>query len=157
MSDTAFDMLLECLKEAFPPGETLPCSYYEAKKLRKALGFSYVKYDACPKDCMLFWKDKNGLDNCEKCQRSRYKETTLSSHDRTARVTRTPIKQVRHFPIKPWLQRLFMTLETTQLMRWHAEERSDDGISRHPADAPAWKAFNEKYPTFGSDSRNIRL
>ncbi|KAG5528907.1 hypothetical protein RHGRI_029536 [Rhododendron griersonianum] len=59
ITDKAFDMLLECLKLAFPPGETLPASYNEAKKFRESLGFSYVKYDACPNDCMLFWKDKH--------------------------------------------------------------------------------------------------
>ncbi|KAI8568409.1 hypothetical protein RHMOL_Rhmol02G0197000 [Rhododendron molle] len=82
--DKAFDRLLECLKLAFPPGETLPPSYNEAKKFRESLGFSYIKYDACPNDCMLFLKDKKDLDKCEICQTSWYKESKLRSDDGSA-------------------------------------------------------------------------
>jgi len=30
-------------------------------------------------------------------------------------------------------------------MRWHAEERRDDEILRHPADSDAWKNFDKKH------------
>ena len=42
-------------------------------------------------------------------------------------------------------------------MRWHAEGRINDGILKHPADGEAWKAFDNLYPDFSADSRNIRL
>jgi hypothetical protein len=32
-----------------------------------------------------------------------------------------------------------------------------DSLLRHPADAPVWKRFDEKFPQFASDSRNIRF
>jgi hypothetical protein len=50
-----------------------------------------------------------------------------------------------------------MSSKTALHMKWHAEKRTDDGISRHPADALAWKAFDSKYPDFASDSRNVRF
>ncbi|XP_058215037.1 uncharacterized protein LOC131326316 [Rhododendron vialii] len=157
ITDKAFDMLLECLKLGFPPGETLPPSYNEAKKFRESLGFSYVKYDACPNDCMLFWKDKKDLDKCEICQTSRYKESKLRSDDESIQVAQIPAKQVRHFSIKASLQRLFMTSEIATHMRWHADECPANGSSRHPADLLAWKALDERYPMFASDSQNVRL
>jgi hypothetical protein len=42
-------------------------------------------------------------------------------------------------------------------MRWHAEGRTNDGVLRHPADGEAWKAFDNLYPDFSADSRNVRL
>ncbi|CAI9106157.1 OLC1v1005233C1 [Oldenlandia corymbosa var. corymbosa] len=32
------------------------------------------------------------------------------------------------------------------ILRWHAEERIDDGKLRHPADSQAWKSFDERNP-----------
>jgi hypothetical protein len=34
---------------------------------------------------------------------------------------------LRHFPLIPRLQRLFMCSKTAKEMRWHEEERSKDG------------------------------
>ncbi|GAA0171414.1 hypothetical protein LIER_25448 [Lithospermum erythrorhizon] len=35
--------------------------------------------------------------------------------------------------------------------------REKDGLLRHPADGEDWKEFDKLYPTFGSESRNVRL
>jgi len=45
---------------------------------------------------------------------------------------------------------------TAKDMRWHAEERHDDGILRHPADSDAWKDF-DKHVEYSLESRNVRL
>lgn len=58
---------------------------------------------------------------------------------------------LRWFPLKPRLQRLFMSSKTADLMKWHYLNREKDGKLRHPADALAWKYFDEKYPEFSSD------
>ena len=42
-------------------------------------------------------------------------------------------------------------------MRWHAEERRDDGILRHPADSDAWKEFDKKHVEYSLEPRNVRL
>ena len=39
-----------------------------------ALGFDYVKIDACINQCVLYWKENKNLDKCPKCQASRWKE-----------------------------------------------------------------------------------
>ncbi|XP_052172287.1 uncharacterized protein LOC127788215 [Diospyros lotus] len=157
LSDKIFDMLLELLNEAFPEGVSLPRSYREAKKLSEDLGFKYYKYDACPNNYMLFWKDASKLDRCTFCGESRYKEYEVHMDDDITKMKKVASKQVRHFPLISRLQRLFMSNRTTTLMRWHEEGRTKDGIMRHPADSLAWQSFDEQHPKFAEDSRNVRL
>jgi hypothetical protein len=52
---------------------------------------------------------------------------------------------------------LFLSSKTASLTRWHDEERTRDGVLRHPADSPLWKDFDVNHPEFAADSRNIRL
>ena len=53
-TDKSFTMLLELLKDSFPEGETLPKSFYEARKVIRNLALYYMKIHACPNDCMLY-------------------------------------------------------------------------------------------------------
>ncbi|CAN6692867.1 unnamed protein product [Malus baccata var. baccata] len=57
MSDEIFTTLLELIKKMLPDGDCLPESCYKAKKLINDLGLTYVKIDACPNNCMIYWKD----------------------------------------------------------------------------------------------------
>ena len=57
-------MLLELLKETLLEGETLPNSYYEAKKILCDLGLHYIKIDACPSDCMFYSKEHANANEC---------------------------------------------------------------------------------------------
>lgn len=38
-----------------------------------------------------------------------------------------------------------MSTKTASFMRWHANERNDDDILRHPADSMARKSFDEQH------------
>ncbi|XP_060672435.1 uncharacterized protein LOC132803435 [Ziziphus jujuba] len=43
-------------------------------------------------------------------------------------------------------------------MRWHKEKHPNTNrVLRHPADGEAWKHFDEQYPVFAMDPRNVRL
>jgi len=42
-------------------------------------------------------------------------------------------------------------------MRWHDSDRIEDGNLRHPAHSQVWKAFDNWFKLFASDSRSIRL
>ncbi|XP_024200193.1 uncharacterized protein LOC112203452 [Rosa chinensis] len=152
LSDNIFSKLLEFIKELLPEGECLPDSFYQTKKLINELGLKYEKIDACPNDCMLFWKDRANLKVCSQCGTSRYiqKESEKSSTPVSAKV-------LRYFPLTPRLQRLYMSKHTALDMRWHATECPKDGFMRHPSDSPAWKQLDLLYPEFGSESRNVRL
>lgn len=166
-SDKSFGMLLKLLQEAFPSGHSLPGTFYETKKIIGDLGLNYEKIHACPNDCMLYWKEFADVSSCPKCGASRWKPIEKNADDATDSATNTkmvlsmsrkiPAKVLRYFPLKPRLQRLFMSSETASLMRWHHEGRTKDGIMRHPADSPAWKNFDHLHSHFSSEPRNVRL
>ncbi|KAF5468687.1 hypothetical protein F2P56_012824 [Juglans regia] len=146
----SFNMVLQLLKSAFPDIQ-LPNTYHEARRLEHGLGFSYVKIDACPNDCMLFWKDDADKETCSKCNESRW----VSSRRKKGKI---PQKVCRYFPLKPRLQRLFMSKNIAKSMRWHKEERVDDHSTlRHPADSKMWRQFDKDYRWFAKDARNVRL
>ncbi|XP_019255076.1 PREDICTED: uncharacterized protein LOC109233657 [Nicotiana attenuata] len=144
------DDLLSFFKEVLPVESFVPNSFYEAKKVLRDLGLGYTKIDACQNDCILYWREHAYAQSCPECGESRWK----SKENGGKKVAH---KVLRHFPIKPRLQRLYMARETAKKMRWHKEERVDDGILRHPSDAMAWKSFEEKHPSFSAELRNVRL
>ena len=50
-----------------------------------------------------------------------------------------------------------MCSKTVDSMTWHASEKTQDGLMRHPRDSEAWKTFDLLHPEFVSDSRNVRV
>ncbi|XP_071933830.1 uncharacterized protein [Coffea arabica] len=154
MSNKIFNMLVELLREAFPEAMTnLPSSYYEAEKLMNTLGLGYEKIDACPNDCSLYWGSAEKRTSCETCNELRW---VASENDPTGEKRKIPQKVLWHFPLKPRLQRLFMSSKIASQMRWHEEKRTKDGCMRHPADSPAWQTFDHLHPEFAKDCRNVR-
>ena len=121
------------------------------------LGLGYNKIDACPNDCMLYWKEAAKESACSVCGTSRWKANDDGASPSCSKERKIPAKIVRHFPLKPRLQRLFMSDRTASLMRWHAEGRTKDGVLRHPADSKAWQSLDDQYPNFAAEPRNVRL
>ena len=158
-SNKSFSMLLEFLKnELLPSCSLLPDSYYEAKKMICDLGLSYKKIDACVNNCMLFQKEDEGLDNCKVCDAFRWKLDKRSGEPmKKSNGKRVPLKVLRYFPLKPRLQRLFMSSKIASDMTWHNDKRVKDGVMRHPADSKAWKHFDEFHESFASKLRNVTL
>ncbi|XP_057443879.1 uncharacterized protein LOC130736038 [Lotus japonicus] len=149
-SNNSFDSLIKLLVEALPEGNVLPNSMYEVRKIIKDLGLDYVKIDACVNDCILFrGGEYENLDKCPICGESRWQENKKKNV--------VPNKVVRYFPIKPRLQRLFMSKQIADDMKWHKHKRIDDGVMRHPADSLTWKRFDDDHEDFSSDPRNVRL
>jgi len=95
-------MILELLTDAFEYAK-FPSSFYEAKKVIQKLGLNYTKIDVCPKTCMLYWGEDEKLENCKYCKKSRWKKIGTSGKKKL------PVKVLRYFPLKPRLQRLFMS------------------------------------------------
>ncbi|XP_020082200.1 uncharacterized protein LOC109705831 isoform X1 [Ananas comosus] len=158
-SNASFTMLLQLLKDdLLPSGTNFPNSYYEAKKIIQDLGLSYKKIDACINDCMLYWKEDANSNLCKVCGASRWKHDKHSGETKQkVSGKRVPMKSLRYFPLKPRLQRLFMSKKTASLMRWHIDQRVDDGVMRHPADSISWRSFNELHESFALEPRNVRL
>ncbi|CAL8083310.1 unnamed protein product [Prunus armeniaca] len=91
------------------------------------------------------------LDTCPICNESRFKTTSQNI------TTKIPQKFMRYLPLKPRLQRLYMSMHTITDMRWRKEKRVDNDVMRHPADGEAWKEFDRTFPEFAADPRNVRL
>ncbi|KAH7836189.1 hypothetical protein Vadar_033569 [Vaccinium darrowii] len=53
--------------------------------------------------------------------------------------------------------RQYFYKKTAPDMTWHKNKRVDDGELRHPADGQEWKDFDERFPDFAADPRNVRL
>lgn len=153
VSDKAMTMILELLNDAFEHAK-IPSSFYEAKKTISKLGLNYEKIDACKYHCMLYWGNKEDEEReiCKNCQTSRWKSSGDGSSGK-----KVPKKVLRYFPLKPRLQRLFLSTKTAEDMRWHASNTNNDGLMRHPRDSKAWEEFDKSHGWFAQDPRNVRL
>ncbi|KAM3200531.1 hypothetical protein P3L10_032893 [Capsicum annuum] len=104
LSDKGMNMVLDLLRDVFKFAKIL-ISFYEAKKTINKLCLDYIKIDACPNDCMLYWEDDFNTESCKYCHTSRWKLEKDSDLDHAP--------SIKH-------------------MRWHAEDDNKDGILRHP-------------------------
>ncbi|XP_021833402.1 uncharacterized protein LOC110773205 [Prunus avium] len=150
MSNLCFDYFLGVFKKMLPTDNCLPKDHRQARKMLSGLGLGYEKIHMC-KNNMLFYKEYETLDTCPICNESRFKQTSQN------RMSKIPQKVMRYLPLKPRLQRLYMSTHTATDMRWHKEKRVDDDVMRHPADGEAWKEFDRTFPEFATDPRNVRL
>ena len=99
--------------------------------------------------CVLFRGQYEDATCCPKCKKPRYKDEALK---------RRPWKVLRHFPLIPRLKRMFRTPAISELMLWHAKNKSTDGLVRHPCDSKARRHVHEVVDaSFGCEDRNIHL
>ena len=112
----------------------IPENTYQAKQVVCPLGLEVQKIHACPNDCMLYRGEHANLEAYLVCGASRYKRDR-DDIDGEGKNKRPPIKVMCYFPIVPRLERLFANKRHTELIRWHTEERKDDGMLRYPADS----------------------
>nr|AAX92775.1 transposon protein, putative, CACTA, En/Spm sub-class [Oryza sativa Japonica Group]ABA93319.1 transposon protein, putative, CACTA, En/Spm sub-class [Oryza sativa Japonica Group] len=158
VSDKSFGDLLKLVKNILPEGNKLPETTYEAKKIVCPLGLVVQKIHACPNDCILYrGEEYENLEACPICKALRYKIRRDDQGEVDGQLTkkRIPAKVMWYFPIIPRLRRLFRNKGNARMMCWHAEERQQDGMLRHPADGSQWRNINRKFKDFGKDARNI--
>ena len=139
------------LADVSPAKENIPKNCYEATRLAFKLGMQMI--DCCTNGCMLFYKEDNTLSSCKFCNAPRF----VPSNPGIGRHKDIPVKRMFYFPITPRLQRLYASSKIASQMRWHNENRTVDGVLRHPSDGEAWKYFNECYLEFANEPRNVRL
>ncbi|XP_074346491.1 uncharacterized protein LOC141685277 [Apium graveolens] len=152
ISDVAFTKLLSSVGSFLPTGHVFPVNAYEAKKNLSDLGLDYIKFHACPNDCILYRGIYIESFKCPKCNLSRWK---LGKDGRVK--TNIPAKVVWYFPIIPRFKRLFKSASTAEMMIWHSYHRIRDGLMRHPAASPSWRNVDHRWPSFGSESGNLHL
>jgi hypothetical protein len=47
--------------------------------------------------------------------------------------------------------------ENAELLQWHARERKNDALLRHPSNGSQWRNFDRKHKDFFAEVRNIRF
>ncbi|KAL0457803.1 UNVERIFIED_CONTAM: hypothetical protein Slati_0407500 [Sesamum latifolium] len=134
-------------------GHTLPVDYYNTKKLIKDLGLRIEKIGACKNGCMLYCKDSVDLEYCKFCGDARYKPTRGQDLCRK----KSPYAVLRYLSLTPRLQRSYSSRATVEHMMWHATHQTEEGSMCHPSYAEAWKHFNQMYPDFVEEPRNVWL
>jgi hypothetical protein len=67
------------------------------------------------------------------------------------------VKMLRHFLIVPRFQRMYRSPTLSQLILWHSQNYSLDGMVRHPCDSKVWKHVHDLYPNFVVEPRNVHL
>jgi len=102
---------------------------------------------------MLYYKDDSELTECKICGLPRY----MPGKGQNKRYKKVPIKRMFYLQIIPRLQRLYALMDSARQMRWHHENKQDDGLLRHPSDGKSWKHFDNVYPDFAADPRHIGL
>ncbi|XP_073221455.1 uncharacterized protein [Cicer arietinum] len=150
---TGIDFVTKMLKSVCPVLTCLPDNYYQATQLVSKLGLKVEKIDCCKKGCMIYYKDDNKLSECKICHSPRF----IPRRTGMGKYKDVPAKRMFYFPIIPRLQKLFASIESAAEMRWHHENKKSSNVLHHPSDGKAWKYFDDVYPDFASDPRNVRL
>ena len=119
VSNACADEMLKLMKEILPSKNTLPKSYYEARKYLGCMGLSYNSIHACRNGCCLYRKELTDVVNCPKCGAAKY--TSEKSH--------RAVKILRYFPLIPRLRRMFRCASLADLNKWHAKrEKAGDHV-----------------------------
>jgi hypothetical protein len=92
---------------------------YQSKKMLSGLGMKNEKIDACPDECMLFWKEHAKEKRCLKCGQLVF--VAVVNEDGDKMTIEVPHKQFYYFPVTPRWKRLFISKITAMHMRWHNE------------------------------------
>ena len=83
LSEACYNEILNLIHEVVGDEDVkdLPTNFYRSKKFVHSLGMPYVKIHACPKGCMIYYKDNENKESCTVCGESRY-EPTIGNNSR---------------------------------------------------------------------------
>ncbi|XP_074299204.1 uncharacterized protein LOC141630256 [Silene latifolia] len=139
LSHKCVDKVASLLEDALPRDNVMTRTFYNAKKLLKALQLPYQKIHCCEEGCMLFWNEDVSLEKCKKCGKDRYKPKPASGKS-------IPHKFLIYLPLGPRLQRLYATRNIAEAIRWHDQNPRVQGTFAHPSDSEAWKHLDKMFP-----------
>ena len=154
ISQRSFNQTVALMKETHPQDNLVPEDYYRTKKIVSKLGLTAKKIDCCVNGCMLFYTNEyTQLKECKFCGAPRYNKKKVGKD----KYKEVPLKRMHYLPLIPRLKRLYASMSSVSNMRWHYENRRESGVLCHPSDGEAWKHFDETYPDFAAEPRNVRL
>ena len=107
---------------------------------------------------LMIRKDFELSKSCPRCGLSCYKlkqkdDDTIEDIEKHG----PPMKVMWYLSIILRMKRLFANPNDAKNLKWHVDERKCDGMYRHLVDSIKWKKFDDEFPEFGKESRNIRL
>ncbi|KAL0427856.1 UNVERIFIED_CONTAM: hypothetical protein Slati_2960400 [Sesamum latifolium] len=79
------------------------------------------------------------------------------TREQDLRRKKSPYAVLMYLPLTPHLQRLYSSRAIAERMTWHATHQTEEGWMCHPSDTEAWKHFDQMYPDFAEEPRNVRL
>lgn len=129
MSHGSFDAMAQLMKDTSYPDNKIPPDHYRAKKLVSGLGLTSQKIDCCVNGCMLYYKADQEIIECKFCKEPRYKETKGRKDSK-----KIPHKTMHYLPHIPRIQRLYASKRSAENMRWHNENRREEGVLSHLSD-----------------------
>ena len=119
-----------------------------------ALGLRHEKIHTCSNDCIWYRKEYDNLSECPTCRVSQWQKK-YGSKEKYRKET--PANVLWYFPLISRFKQLFQSSQTAKDLTWHTNEREVGDKLCHPADSPAWKLVDDQWPSFASESRNLRL
>ncbi|XP_047170715.1 uncharacterized protein LOC124839018, partial [Vigna umbellata] len=152
------DFIAKMVMDGTPIKSSLPKTYYDAKKCVSKLGLQSQRIDCCVDGCMLFYDNEYGKNDgalleCKFCGKPIYQPRNTGA----TTTKEVPVKSMFYLPLIPRLQRMYASTQTAGHMTWHYQNRSTNGVLRHPCDGEAWKHFDSVYPDFGIEPHNVQL
>ncbi|XP_021742767.1 uncharacterized protein LOC110708851 [Chenopodium quinoa] len=143
------DSISSLISKVIPNENSMSKTYYDTKKVVKGLELPHEKIHACPKGCMLFWKDKAHLEKCSKCGGSVIRRLLVENVCRPKCYSTSQSRQGCKGSMRP------KTLQM-KCSGIHKILRVS-GTLAHPSDSEAWKHLDNTYKDFASEPCNVRL
>ena len=141
------------MHESCPVDNRVPKNYSKWKNKVRSLRLDLQTIDYCRSGCMLYFKEDLALENCKFRDLPRWKPNKSGDN----RFKPKSYVTMFYFPLTPRLQRLYASRNIAEQMRWHYNNRREDGVLRHPLDGEAWKHFDRKHSDFAYEPGNVRL
>ncbi len=143
------DELLSLLHKYFLPLDNcLLTNMYHAKTLSKKVSLNYKMIHACPNGCVLFKGVYIKLRTCPKCGSTQYKDVGWK---------KVPTKVLHHFPFIMHFKCMLWAPIMSNLMVWHSDNKTNDGLFWHVAYIKAWMHIDALWPKFATKPHNVKL
>ena len=120
------------MHESCPGNNCFPRNYSELKKKVRSLGLDVQTIDCYRNGCMLYFKEDSAIEKCKFCDPPRWKSKKSGDNGKPK-----PCVKMFYFPLIPRLQRLYTSRSTAEYMRWHYNNRREDGVLCHSSDGEA--------------------
>ena len=141
--NAAMDSIVDLLGKLVYLMFNTPKNFYQARRFVSKLGLTYDRIYCCVNGCKLFYKTDSELKYYIFCWHDCYKRTSAGKM--------VLVKAMHYIPLMSRLNTLYAS------MRFRHEYRMSSIILSKLYDGEIWKHFDNVYPDFVSEPRNVRL